>query len=89
MTYPGAMDAAGFVRMAAASEATSESCELETPSHTTSAARDPGLASAQVARASSFRVCATPRSQTAPTQAAGASSKCSRSVGALAPQWVQ
>ena len=60
---------------AAARAATSESVDVVTPSHTTSTAREPGVASAAVASASSLRACLTPRSHTPPTHAAGVSSK--------------
>ena len=74
---------------APARDATSESVEFETPSQTTSTARSPGVAEATSAIASSLREWTRPRSQTPATQAAGVSSKWSRSEGALTPQLSQ
>ena len=47
-----------------------ESVAIETPSQTTSTARDPAGSVARSAMASSLRVCRLPMSQTPPTQAA-------------------
>ena len=74
---------------AAARLAMCEVVELETPSQTTSAAKDSGFWPAPSAIASSLRVCRLPMSHTPPTQGAGASVKWSRGSGCLAPQWLQ
>jgi len=71
---------------APAKDATSESFDEDTPSHTTSTARRGAASSAHRAIASSLRVCTIPRSHTPPTQAVGASRKWSRSLAALRPQ---
>ena len=88
MPRPRGCEAASTSRAAraAARLATSESMELDTPSQTTSTAREPGSGSAAVATASSLRACRTPRSQTAATHGAGCSTKWSRGMTALAPQ---
>ena len=70
---------------APASEATSESIELDTPSRTTRTARSPGVFAASRAIASSFLPCTMPRSHTPATQVAGVSRKWSRSLGCLVP----
>ncbi len=74
---------------APASEATSESVELDTPSRTTSTARQPGASSASSAIASSLRLWTMPRSQTPATQEAGVSRKWSRSLACLVPHEMQ
>ncbi len=70
---------------APARDATSESTEFETPSMTTSTAREPGSAPANSAIASSLRCLRTALSHTPATQGAGCSRKWSRSVGAFVP----
>ncbi len=74
---------------AAASDAMWESVAMETPSQTTSTARDPAGSVARNAMASSLRVCRLPMSQTPPTQAAGASVTWKRGSGGGVPQWSQ
>lgn len=66
-----------------------ESVEFETPSHTTSTAKESCRSSASRAMASSLRPCRMPMSQTPATQGCGSSVKWSRGSRCFEPQLSQ